>query len=171
MHKFSLNDGREVLLGVFLVEIQHGWKLCVPSLGWWLWGFWRRGGTLINPVIDGHISYVENCHKSLPTETQMTGWTCQLSVLMAEVWLPEAILDLCFSHSYECVAHHTEWLCKLLHPYENATANLSYILINCWFWLLLFYYFTTPGFSKLAFGELRAGVKHILCMEGFLLTC
>lgn len=139
----------------------HGWKLSVLSLGWRLQGFWWCGGMLINPVIDGRISCVKDHHKSLPREKQITGWTRQLSVPTAEVWLPEAILDLCFCHPCECVANNTEWLRKLLHPYENATAKLSYVLINCWLWLLLFNYFTAQGFSKLPFGELRAAVKHI----------
>lgn len=149
----------------------HRWKLSVLSFGWWLQGFWWCRGTLINPVIDRHISCVKDHHKSLPREKQITGWTRQLLVPTTEVWLPEAILDLCFCHSCECVANNTERLHKLLRPYENATAKPSYALTNYWLWLLLFYYFTAQGFSKLAFGELKAAVKHILCMEDFLLIC
>lgn len=58
---------------------------------------------------------------------------------------------------------------NLLQPYENVTANPSYVLINCWVWVLLFYYFTARNFSKLAFGEVRAGIKHTLGMEGSIL--
>lgn len=42
------------------------------------------GGTLIKPIIDGRISYVEDHHKSLAKGKQISGWT-QLSVLIAEV--------------------------------------------------------------------------------------
>lgn len=102
---------------------------------WWLQGFWWCGGMLISPVIGGHISGVKDHHKSLPREKEITGWT-QLLVLTAGVWLTEAILELYFSYSYNCVAI-TKWLCKHLPPCERSTGNLSYVLINCgsdWFY-------------------------------------